>query len=69
MIDIDVFLEKVAESMSAKVATWTDVNDAIDRNISFGMLVDIDRYCTEEERDILRQKTFIGGYKFKEKQN
>lgn len=59
---IDIFLENVAESMGAKVVTWTNVNDAIDGNISFGMLVDIDRYCTEEERDILRQKTFIGGY-------
>lgn len=61
MIDIDIFLEKVAESMGAKVVTWTDVNNAIDGNISFGMLVDIDKYFTEDEKDILRQKTFIGG--------
>lgn len=61
MIDIDVFLEKVAESMGAKVVTWTDVNNGIDQNISFGMLMDIDIYFAEEERDIVRQKNFYRG--------
>lgn len=56
-----IFLERVAEIMGTKVVRWTDVNDAIEKNVSFGMLVNIDRYCTEEEGDIFRQKTFIEG--------
>ncbi len=68
-MNADDLLNKIAQRMGAKVVTWTDVNNAIDQNISFGMLMDIDTYFTEEERDILRQKTFIGGYKFKEKQD
>ncbi len=60
--DVEDLLNKVAESMGAKVVTWENVNDAIDRNISFGMLVDTDKYFTEEEKKKLKQKTFIGGW-------
>lgn len=60
-INVDDFLNKVAESMGVKVVTWNTVEESIDKNISFGMIVNIDKYFTEDEKDILRQKTFIGG--------
>ncbi len=59
-MDADKLLDKVAQSMGVKVVTWIDVNNAIDKNISFGMFVNIDRYLTEEEKAKLKEKNFIG---------
>lgn len=59
-MDADKLLDKVAQSMGVKIVTWTDVNNAINKNISFGMLVNIDRYLTEEEKAKLKEKNFIG---------
>ena len=53
-------LDKIAQSMGTKVVMWDTVNDAIDRNISFGMIVNTDKYLTEEDRNKLKQKSFIG---------
>lgn len=59
-MDADNLLDKVAQSMGVKVVIWTDVNNAIDKNISFGMFVNVDRYLTEEEKAKLKEKSFIG---------
>lgn len=53
-------LEKIAKSMNCKIATFKDINECIENDISFGFFVDTDSYITEEEREKLKWKSYMG---------
>ena len=49
----------IAERMDAKVVRWKTVDEAIEKGISFTILVDTSSYITEEERKMLEDKCKI----------
>lgn len=59
MNDYEELLNLIAERMNAKVVKWKTVDEAIEKGISFSILVDTDSYITEEERKILEDKCKI----------
>ena len=59
MNEYEELLNLIAERMDAKVVKFKTVGEAIEKGISFGILVDIDSYITEEERKQLELKMRI----------
>ena len=59
MDDYEELLNLIAERMDAKVVRWKTVDEAIEKGISFTILVDTNSYITEEERKILEDKCKI----------
>lgn len=59
-VDADELLNKIAKSMNSKIAIWKDVNESIEKNISFAIIVDTDKYITDDEYEKLKQRSFIG---------
>lgn len=49
-------LNKVAESMDCNVVKYNDINDAINKEVSFSNFVDTSSYITKEELSKLKQK-------------
>ena len=56
MNDYEELLNLIAERMDAKVVRWKTVDEAIEKGISFTILVDTSSYITEEERKMLEDK-------------
>ena len=56
MNDYEELLNLIAERMNAKVVRWKTVDEAIEKGISFTILVDTGSYITEEERKMLEDK-------------
>ena len=54
--DTEELLNLIAERMNAKVVRWKTVDEAIEKGISFTILVDTSSYITEEERKMLEDK-------------
>ena len=59
MNDYEELLNLIAERMDAKVVRWKTVDEAIEKGISFTILVDTGSYITEEERKMLEAKCKI----------
>ena len=59
MNDYEELLNFIAERMNAKVVRWKTVDEAIEKGISFTILVDTNSYITEEERKMLEAKCKI----------
>ena len=59
MDDYEELLNLIAERMDAKVVRWKTVDEAIEKGISFTILVDTSSYITEEERKMLEVKCKI----------
>ena len=59
MNDYEELLNLIAERMNAKVVRWKTVDEAIEKGISFMILVDTSSYITEEERKMLKDKCKI----------
>ena len=59
MNDYEELLNLIAERMDAKVVRWKTVDEAIEKGISFTILVDTSSYITEEERKMLETKCKI----------
>ena len=59
MNDYEGLLNLIAERMDAKVVRWKTVDEAIEKGISFTILVDTSSYITEEERKMLEDKCKI----------
>ena len=59
MNDYEELLNLIAERMNAKVVRWKTVDEAIEKGISFTILVDTSSYITEEERKTLEAKCKI----------
>ena len=59
MNDYEELLNLIAERMDAKVVRWKTVDEAIEKGISFTILVDTSSYITEEERKTLEDKCKI----------
>lgn len=59
MDDYEELLNLIAERMNAKVVRWKTVDEAIEKGISFTILVDTSSYITEEERKMLEDKCKI----------
>lgn len=59
MNDYEELLNLIAERMDAKVVRWKTVDEAIEKGISFTILVDTSSYTTEEERKMLEAKCKI----------
>ena len=59
MNDYEELLNLIAERMDAKVVRWKTVDEAIEKGISFTILVDTSNYITEEERKMLEDKCKI----------
>ena len=59
MDDYEELLNLIAERMDAKVVRWKTVDEAIEKGISFTILVDTSSYITEEERQMLEAKCKI----------
>ena len=45
----DKLLDKIANDMGSNVVTWTTVQEATEKNISFAMIIDSSKYLTEDE--------------------
>lgn len=59
MNEYEKLLNLIAERMDAKVVKFKTVNEAIEKGISFGILVDTNSYITEEERKELELKMWM----------
>ena len=59
MNDYEELLNLIAERMNAKVVRWKTVDEAIEKGISFTILVDTSSYITEKERKMLEAKCKI----------
>ena len=59
MNDYEELLNLIAERMDAKVVRWKTVDEAIEKGISFTILVDTSNYITEKERKMLEAKCKI----------
>lgn len=59
MGEYEELLNLIAERMDAKIVEFKTVDEAIEKGISFGILVDTDSYITEEERKELELKMWI----------
>ena len=59
MNDYEELLNLIAERMDAKVVRWKTVDEAIEKGISFTILVDTSSYITEEERKMLEDECKI----------
>lgn len=58
--DGDILLDKIASSMGAKVVSWNNINETIDRDISFAEIVDTSKYMSKEECKRIEQRSYIG---------
>ena len=56
MNDYEELLNLIAERIDAKVVRWKTVDEAIEKGISFTILVDTSSYITEEKRKMLEDK-------------
>ena len=59
MNNYEELLNLIAERMNAKVVRWKTVDEAIEKGISFTILVDTSSYITEKERKMLEDKCKI----------
>ena len=59
MGECEELLNLITERMDAKVVKFKTVDEAIEKGISFGILVDTDSYITEEEQKELELKMWI----------
>ena len=59
MNDYEELLNLIAERMNAKIVKWKTVDEAIEKGISFTILVDTSSYITEEECEMLEDKCKI----------
>ena len=57
--EYEELLNLIAERMDAEVVEFKTVDEAIEKGISFGILVNTDSYITEEERKQLELKMWI----------
>ena len=59
MDEYEELLNLIPERMDAKVVKFKTVDEAMEKGISFGILVDTDSYITEEEQKELELKMWI----------
>lgn len=58
-MDIDDLLNAIANGMGTKVTTWNTVQEAVEKNISFAMIIDSSKYLTEDEIKRIEEKSNI----------
>ena len=49
-------LSKIAQNFNAKIIPWEDCNYAVQNNISFNIILDSDKYISEREKVLLKDK-------------
>lgn len=59
-IEAEEILLQIAKGMNVKVISWNDVNEAIEKDISFSIIVSTDKYISEPEFGKLKQKALLG---------
>lgn len=52
-------LNRIAKNMGCKVTTWNTVNEAVEKNISFGKIIELDKFMTKEEIKQIQDKRRI----------
>ena len=59
-LDGDILLTMIAESLGGRVVTWNNVNETIERKISFAKIVDLSKYMSQLEMRMIEERSFVG---------
>lgn len=56
----DETLKKIADRMGAKLVKYETIDEVVEKGAVVSIIVDSDKYITEEERKILESKINVG---------
>lgn len=57
--EADLLLNKIVNSMGYRLVTWRTVDETIEKNISFIIILNINNYTNSEDLKKIKRKSFI----------
>lgn len=58
-ISLEDLLVKIDDRIGGQIVTWKNVDDAIEKNIEFTIIVSCEKYISKEEQQKIKQRSLV----------